>query len=250
MRGAFNVTCTVRYGARSLTGAPGTVRALAVPCRRVEQDEIFQLEFPGLLTEAWVTLDALLLDGPYTISPWLGATYTDYEAADVIEFSDRPNIWYVVMRTESVEPVGRAPYYRWLILLVDDIDVPPWQPQEPIPPDPTAPNVVPPASTCASAPLVPFATPVSSGLMPDGQSWWLLPLVGGYEYHFTLLTQSDPPGTVSANVGQCGAQAAVFVTNAVGCVTFTLGENEACYLERSGQSGTMSFRVDNGPCPG
>lgn len=136
MRGEFNDTLAVRYGVRSHVGTPGDVWATDVPCRVVPQREIDQHQFPFGHSASWVTLDSLELHGPYTVTPWLGAVWSDYLSADVVEFTSQPGVLYIVCREEVVEPFGRVPYVRYLLIPLLDVAPPTWPPPDPLPPGP------------------------------------------------------------------------------------------------------------------
>lgn len=192
MRGGFNSTCTVRYGTRSVSGTPGVVRATGVLCRKVVQDEISQRQFPLDLTAFWVTLDAVNLHGPLTSSPWVGAVFTDYEAADEVSFSDAPGVWYSVCRSEWVIPHVGSPYYRWLILPLSSYAVPPFPPPSPPPPAPPPPVPPPPpppmpGPTCETAGPLGIGD-VISGVTSPTPVWYTFTIstAGAYGFNATI----------------------------------------------------------------
>lgn len=136
MRGGFNNTLAVRYGPRSVAGVPGDIWAVDIPCRRVAQIEISQDQLPFDLSEVWVTFDELDVNGPMSVSPFLGAVFTDYMTADQVSFADAPGVWYAVCRAERVVPPLAPPYWRYMLIPDDWFAVPPWPEPKPIPPAP------------------------------------------------------------------------------------------------------------------
>lgn len=125
MRGSFDKTFTARHGSRSVTGPHGVVYAVDVPCRVVNQDQIFQGQFDLSLCTRWVTVDALLLVGPNVLSPYLGAVFYDQMSADEVAFSDAPTVWYSVVRRELVDPFDRPAYWRHLLVPLSSVEYPP-----------------------------------------------------------------------------------------------------------------------------
>lgn len=170
MRGGFNRKLRARYGNRSTFGPPGEIYVTQIPCRRVEQFYIDQAQFPFSLSEVWVTLDAVRLNAPTTISPWMGAVFTDYLTADQVSISNAPDVWFTVCREESVIPFGRPPYWRYLLIPVTDYVVPPWQPPTPIPPKPSSPPGSSPApgASCADPAFLSGFGEYLLATQPDG----------------------------------------------------------------------------------
>jgi hypothetical protein len=209
MRGNFNDTLTAKYGERSRVGTPGLAWLFDAPCRKVLQREVSQRQFPFTLTRYWVTLDAAALNGVYVSSPWLGAVFSDYEAADRVAFASDPLRWYYVCREEKVFPFGRSAYLRYLLIPVESIVRPPWPPPVPSPPSPTPPPPVVPGPTCGSAGVV----GLNQAAVTEGtniyEAWWRLEVgaytenhvyvVGGAADMFLQVYQGSCPNLYSIN---------------------------------------------------
>lgn len=154
MRGGFDKECAFIFGPRSPFGVPGTVRLSPVPCRKVEQVEISQMQFPYTLANHWVTFDLLVPNVPLTYTPFIGITYEDWCQADVVVFLDDVDVGYLALRAEEIVPDEGGPYWRALLVPLAALEVPPWPPLAPLPPLPPLPPPPPPATYfgCAQCP--------------------------------------------------------------------------------------------------
>lgn len=172
MRGAFNDTFKAFYGPASPYGPPGVQFATDVPCRRVLQTEVFQLDFPGTLSSSWATYDALSLHGPDVSSPETPAVLYDLNTSDQVELASQPGVRYVVYRREEVIPLGRPSYERCLLIPTTSLVVPPF-----LPPNPPVPPVVPvvlsnAGTSCSTAPAIAVGQVTDSALASAGGGWF------------------------------------------------------------------------------
>lgn len=158
MRAQFNTFCDVFYGPSSPFGPPNALYLAAVPCRLVPQLRVFQDQFPFDLTGFWLTHNAPSFNGPATSSPWVPATFDDYNTADRLDVSGFTGGRLIVCRQEFINPFGRPSYWRNLCLPVSKLVVPPWLPPQPLPPPP------PPPAGCA----LPGTNCVTAGAMSQG----------------------------------------------------------------------------------
>lgn len=172
MRAPFDRTCTVWYGHYSPYGPPDTVRMVGVPCRQVFQDEIVQLQQPFNLSNSWLTVDMLELNGPYSVSPGIYQVNTHYAMGDYLNFLDHDVTYYGVMRKELVYVPGHVPYWRYLLLSGPDLAGPGWPPAVPLPPPYSPPPVVVPGTTCALAPVINFNTPITGNSVSLTSNWY------------------------------------------------------------------------------
>lgn len=266
MRGSFNDSFTVRYGSRSVVGTSGDVWGVDVPCRKVPQRAISQHQSPFDLAASWVTVDEVGLHGPYTLSPWIGAIFSDYLASDQVLFQSEPSVWYVVCREELVVPDAGGPYSRFLLVPLSKFADPFWPPREPLPSGPLP-------KMSASCDGVSFDGLISqelylhfgrspSGLCSgdfaslngetvgpmvwDGVEWRGEPQLG-----FTVL--SVRPNWVDAGrpvVNTCGVTVAGFADNVTGlspshCCGFRLSNRVD--VSGTGGTGAIAYTVDDNP---
>jgi len=190
-----------------------------------------------------VTLDSLVLNAPQTISPWLGATFTDWEAADVVVFADRPLIPYLVCRTETVSPFVGGAYVRYLLLPLFDVAVPPWLPPVPVPPPP-APDPGPaPGASCGLAGVLAFGDIVDHVMDGVDDAWWVLPAPLGVDCVLEVFDYDVPPGIGSVIFGNvCGSLVVLADITAPGFTTIGVSSGWNVYWWTSALAGTFSFR--------
>jgi len=199
VRGQFNKTCAFVYGPRSPFGVPGTVRLSPVPCRKVEQVEITQMQPPYDLSMYWATFDLVVPNVPITYTPFIGITYEDWCQADVIVFLDDTEVGFLAVRAEQIVPDEGGAYWRTLLVPLAALEVPPWPPLAPLPPLPPSPPPPPspptPGVECASpGELVldadyegPYS--VSGGSSTSGGHYWFCPVVpGNYDVYIELVS--------------------------------------------------------------
>jgi len=213
MRGAFNKRMDVRFRPRSIVGPPLNIRAVDVPCRKVEQHKINQHQFPFDASTYWVTLDAMELHGPLTLEPAAGIVWSDYLAADQVAFDDDPTFWFAACRAEEVFDVVTPPYVRYLLIPVTVLDAPPFPPPAPLPPvlcvdtAPPSPPVPPvsPGATCPTAVMV-VADAVTADVLPvSGERWYAFtPGVGHYAfgYHQVLVAGAGLVGDLYSTASE------------------------------------------------
>lgn len=239
MRGEYDNHLSVRYGSRSVSGAPGVVWLSGVACRKVDQREITQHQSPFDLTTAWVTLDSVELHPPLTSSPFVGALFTDYQAADEVEFDTAPGVWVSVCREERVAPFGRPAYWRYLLFPPEVFSSPPWPPPSPPPPPPPPPSppVVSPGAGCDdAADLVELGTYTLSCRDDGTPGFYFIELFWASSIHVRVVGDMAPDVTIYVS-------------------TTTLGES-CCYaplrgtITYSGSRCVTLFHVGLEPEPG
>lgn len=247
MRGAFNKTFDASYGMRSVVGPPGVQYASDVPCRLVPQMEISQGQDPFNLSHFWITLDAFELNVPLTSSPYSGAIFTDYFAADRVRVPAGVGPTYYVCREERVSPFGETPYWRYLIILLADTDTPPWLPptSPPVPPPPA------PAGTCSAAGIVALGADFVSAVSGTVEAWWRFTAPSAGAYHFTTVS-SDVQILAYAWELPCGTGALITGWVPVGgpSPTLTLSAGETFHVQvvsADGSTQTCTMRFDVGP---
>lgn len=203
-RAAFDNTCDVFYGLRSVVGPPGTQYASGIPCRLVPQTEINQLQFPFTLTGSWLTIDALTPNGPFVSSPFDGATFTDYKAGDIVVIPSFGVDIYTVCRSEYVQPFGRPGYFRYLLIPSASLVSPPWYPPVSPPPSPTPVPAIVPAFSCAGAPEVGAWGPIVSLDLSGSDTWFRVMYPPTTTCHL-YVTGGQPDMIVTAYQFGCGS---------------------------------------------
>jgi len=244
MRAPFNTTLGVRYGSRSVVGPPGAVWASDIPCRVVPQTEITQGQFPFTLSSAWVTVDAVRLHGPFTSSPWLGAVFTDQLAADEVSFPGLDGPWFSVQREEDVQPFGRDPYWRYLLVPLSSVVVPPWPPPSPPPPAPPPPPVPPvvPGHDCDDA--LPIGVGEEQSFSDPAPDWF--EVVGVAAGTWRIAYTGDVTFAVYAGTS-CGDSVGLVLSLGDGCVGFVTGFVYDIWIEVFGDGG-YTFTLESGEC--
>lgn len=173
MRGPFTYNTDWYYGPHSTVGTPNTLYALAVPSRVVKQTEIFQLDWPYVISQAWITLDNHEPNLPEFHSPSLWYLGADWLEADRVALEPFGSPDWFVMRKELVTPPTDPNYWRVLIGKVEDVETPPWPPPSSYPAPVPAPAIcAPPGIVCVFAQLQrPYLSCGYTVTFPDEQ-WW------------------------------------------------------------------------------
>lgn len=207
MRAAFNELMTLRYGSRSVVGTPGVSYLSGVPCRVVFQPEIQQGQFDFDFTSAWVTLDAVEPNGPFTSSPWLGAIFTDQLAADEVAFDSLPDFWWSLCRKERVTPYAASPYWRFLLVPLTRITPSLWPPPSPPPPAPPPPPPTPiePGETCSDGSAVPPVGDFALSSLPSfADGFYRCAIDYGFTTRIELVEPVDPDVRLYVSRGSAG----------------------------------------------
>lgn len=266
MRGSFDNSCSVRYGSRSVVGPGLVVYASGQACRKVAQVPISQLQAPFDLSNSWVTLDNFRPNGPLVRSPWSGAVFTDFLAADQVAFDAEPSKWWTICRDELVQPFGRTPYWRYLLIPDEKLVPPDWPPPSPLPapPVPVTYEYIAPGPSCFRPAMFDrWGDYLLSTQLDGSNGFYAFPVSAGESVRITHIGGVVP--TIKSDVFKCDLHAdgcsASFVgqlgVGQLSCVSFAwpagfpagkMPFSVACDGPPPSEFRTIPVRIENAVC--
>lgn len=258
VRGAFVHLADIAYGPQSVSGPPGVTYLSGVPCRYVFQNEIDQEQFPFTLSTAWLTLDAVEPNGPWVLTPARGFTWENYWASDRVTVNATGTVSWVVCRVEFVEPFGRDPYWRCLLIDSALLESPPWPPPDILPP-PVPPPLPPPpppsppvGGSCDDAPIIDLGDVYISPGDFTGSGWVKVACPAGtYYLHVSAYTASGfNTGRVYRGDECAHADIQGSFSSAPSCSSYTTVADGYLFIElfTTGTCTAFEFVIDEIPC--